>query len=395
MTVNSIFISGWEYNRLLYDDPITPRNSGIPAEVLWNGCAQFWLFENIYVTKEAYDGDYAAFPVLGWTTGEIFRKLVLSGLLKTVDIKQEAEKNAPLKTALLHAHQDLRNRFSPEYVEGLIRARTEDDLEIIKLKLLDPLLNHLNCVRNVSPSSLRAWKPDAGISRPSNIQNPILGALASRVKPWRIGASLCNRPGTGVDKNDVARQREIELTAQSPIISDLLMSRLSHEDYMYELEPKKDVYGPISRQLKADFLSEFDRLRYLRDQAAKYLWKDLHTEWLPRLELDSSYYPTFEKNLKRAMGTRFSRATQITSIAFGTLAGALVGGGTGKIAAALSGDPGVGVAMGAMIGTPVGKVVHDIVKGELDRRASKEHDEFKNLSLFFQKLSDVDMIAEP
>ena len=72
MPNNSIFLSGWEYNRLLYDDPLASRNSGIPAQVLWNGCAQFWLFEKVYVTEEAYSGDVAAEDELGWSSGYIF-----------------------------------------------------------------------------------------------------------------------------------------------------------------------------------------------------------------------------------------------------------------------------------------------------------------------------------
>ena len=36
---SNIYLSGWEYNRLLSKDPTEPRISALPAEILWNGAA--------------------------------------------------------------------------------------------------------------------------------------------------------------------------------------------------------------------------------------------------------------------------------------------------------------------------------------------------------------------
>ena len=73
--INSVYLSGWEYNRLLQSEPWQPRNSALPGEVLWNGSAQFWLFENIYCTKEALDNENVAGQELNWATGKIFTEL--------------------------------------------------------------------------------------------------------------------------------------------------------------------------------------------------------------------------------------------------------------------------------------------------------------------------------
>jgi len=72
---DGIYLSGWEYNRLLQRDPIARRNSALPAEIPWNGAAPLWLFRNVFCTQEGIDNEWRAYELLGWPTGRIFTEL--------------------------------------------------------------------------------------------------------------------------------------------------------------------------------------------------------------------------------------------------------------------------------------------------------------------------------
>src|SRR5688500_9699409 len=85
MSKSAIYVSGWEYNRVLADHVLTSKASGLPAQLLWDGAAQFWMFEHVYCTKESLDGDIAAAVDLDWTTGFIFENLQTRGFLKPVE----------------------------------------------------------------------------------------------------------------------------------------------------------------------------------------------------------------------------------------------------------------------------------------------------------------------
>src|SRR5262249_49885653 len=93
MVRDSIFLSGWEYNRVLSENPFLPRNSGLPAEVLWNGAAPFWLFRKVYCTKEAFDIEKTCDERLQWATGWIFQKLKREGLIEPVDLAKMARED--------------------------------------------------------------------------------------------------------------------------------------------------------------------------------------------------------------------------------------------------------------------------------------------------------------
>ncbi len=54
-------------------DPLDSIVSGLPAQCLWEGAAQFFWFEKVYCTKESFDGELAAADDLGWTTGHILK----------------------------------------------------------------------------------------------------------------------------------------------------------------------------------------------------------------------------------------------------------------------------------------------------------------------------------
>lgn len=67
----SVYLSGWEYNRLLQDDPAQPRVSALPASILWNGSHQLWMFENVFCARESFENEVEATDMLGWVTGTI------------------------------------------------------------------------------------------------------------------------------------------------------------------------------------------------------------------------------------------------------------------------------------------------------------------------------------
>lgn len=87
--LKAIYLSGWEYNRILRESPLEPVASGLPAQVLWDGAAQLWMYETAYCTKEALLGDLAAYEEVGWTTGRIFEDLRRRGFLTPLDWAEE------------------------------------------------------------------------------------------------------------------------------------------------------------------------------------------------------------------------------------------------------------------------------------------------------------------
>jgi hypothetical protein len=124
VAISSIFLSGWEYNRVLSDNPFAPRNSALPAQVLWNGGSQFWLFEKVYCTKEALEGDVSSYERFNWTTGYIFSDLVRRGVIETIDIAELANSDSLLKHKMTKVHGELRKQYSEEALMGLL-ARGE------------------------------------------------------------------------------------------------------------------------------------------------------------------------------------------------------------------------------------------------------------------------------
>ena len=72
---SSVYLSGWEYNRVLQADPTEPRNSALPASILWNGSHQLWMFETVFCTRESFENEVAPTDVLGWVNGTVLRDL--------------------------------------------------------------------------------------------------------------------------------------------------------------------------------------------------------------------------------------------------------------------------------------------------------------------------------
>lgn len=164
MPLNSIYLSGWEYNRVLADEPADPWPTMLPAEPLWNGGAQFWLFEHVFCTKEAFDAKIRASEALGFASGIIYQDLLDKGFLKLLDWQQFKGEHPKSYEAMCTRHSYLREQYDFERLRALIRAGNTEQLEAIKLTLLSPLLKALNCVKNFSPSSVRHWFPSGAVA---------------------------------------------------------------------------------------------------------------------------------------------------------------------------------------------------------------------------------------
>lgn len=384
----NIFLSGWEYNRLLAPDPFHPMQSGLPAQVLWEGAAQFWLFEKMFCTSESLEGDLTG-TELGWTTGLIFDDLRRRGFIEKVNWSQLAAQGGMLKADISQAWTDLRAVHSEQQLLEMLQQGQDDHLEAIKLDLLKPLLRHLNCVQNISPNSIRHW-----ISKEtSNTPSPVLEGLRALVAPivndrmlLRAGFTLCRRPGTGVPSSAVERQRLFEQDVQRPLIPPLLAGLLPMEEYFRTLKLAQkdaaDISRPISQQLKRDYDDNIGPLLRLRDLARKELWPDLHGSWLPQLNARPEFLPEFKRRIAYALKrTKWDPYLKWrTDIAINT-ASLVVGGATVAGATAAGADPLLAVPAGAAAGGAV-KIVGDGLSA-LPRSKSE------TLTLFYQKAKEI------
>jgi hypothetical protein len=378
--LNAIYLSGWEYNRVLRENPLEPVASALPAQILWDGAAQFWMFETVYCTKESFLGDLAAYKEIGWTTGRIFEDLVRRGFLTPVDWAEEARRDLTLKADLEKAHGVLQEYFPPETVHRFLEIGQDAQLEAIKLRLLSPLLLRLHCVENISPNSLTHWIS----ARASRITSPqaivtageLLGTALSRSRvELRAGFHLCDPPGTGLPPDVMARQREVEERIQRPLIIDLLSGSLPQQEYHCQVATSQEAYAPVNAQLWRSYIRNIDTLERLRDVAQYHLWPELHNEWLPELDRNPDFLPKFRSMLAQAL--RRSRydpyLRAVTSLGFITVGG-IAGAGVGTLAGQ---DPFTSGAVGSAAG--------GTVRGALEAVYGSTRKKSDNLGVFFQK----------
>jgi hypothetical protein len=207
-------------------------------------------------------------------------------------------------------HGELRKQYSEEALMGLLARGESANLEIINSVILSPLFDHLSCAKNISPSSIAHWINDGERQLSEDVErNELLRLLVEPLRrnaeKWPIGISLCNPPGTGLPKEVLQRQDEIEKGVQAPMIPSLLAGNLSVSEYLDELDRKgtADVYKPVNKHLRDDYERQKGRLDKMREIAAKRLWPDLHGEWLPRLQEDPSFIDDFKRLLRVALLT--------------------------------------------------------------------------------------------
>jgi hypothetical protein len=385
---NAIYLSGWEYNRLLAEDPVEYRQSALPAQALWDGAAQFWLFEKVYCLKESLDGETAAAADLGWTTGTIFNDLRRRGFLHTVDLPKLVAEDAELGSELRKAWSALRPAYgAPENLLALLQDARDDELEAIKLQLMSPILLRFNCLQNISPNSIRHWIQE-GVSGQENRHveegmRALIRPIAEERQLLRAHFILCRRPGTGVSQTLKKKQEEVEERIQKPMIPHLLAGILPQEEYHDALRGTASVYAPINEQLLTDYWRNVDRLERLRDIAKQEIWKDLHGDWLPRLDQDPSFLPQFKTMIRDAvLRSKFDPYLKSTTdMAIANAVQPAITGLSGVIASTLTGDAGsIGVA------TAVGLQVGDWAKRNLDELHKGWRKRSENLTMFYQRV---------
>lgn len=336
MSRKSIYLTGWEYNRLVQADPTSPRQSGLPAESLWNGGALFWMFETVYCTKESYETEQQVDDLSQEATREIWAELKDEGILQPYDLASLTE---DLHEKLRYTHKQLRTKYNDEALRTLIREGNVSELETIKSELLQPVMTELGCAQNVSPNSIKNWFRRQ--LDPSSSKLATADALHELATTAQLGTSLCERPGTGLDPETIEPQKLFE-KRQRPIIPDLFLGYIPMQDYVKTQIPHADAFKPISGQLKDDWSRNKSKLFSLREKAQRFIWDDLHNDWLPRLEHDPKFRSEFNGLVRDAinrarMGPLFDWITRLVVVVFPTAIGASVGGVAGAIFGAVGG----------------------------------------------------------
>lgn len=301
--ITSVYISGWEYNRLLQDDPTQPRNSALPASILWSGSHQLWMFETIYCSRESFLNEVEATDQLGWVNGEVLRDLAKEGAVKTIDWRAlPVEITDQLQTAARTTLEMLPKTS----IRSAIDAGDAPTLEFAKTSVLEPLLRAYGCIESGTPDSVNTWFASPAERSPS----PRLDVSAI-ARPLIAGLQVCRPPGTGVSPSAVARQTEVTASVEKPMIPDLLAGEgefageRGFEPYFRRLEPYRDAYEPTNEQLRNDWRASKDDLLRLRDAAARHLWPELHHHWLPRLRSgDATASREFERWISSALRLR-------------------------------------------------------------------------------------------
>ena len=286
---NSVYLSGWEYNRLLQKDPTQPRVSALPASILWNGSHQLWMFEYVYCARESYENEVEATDRLGWVNGQVLRDLTAEGILKTVDWK---ELPVEIKDRLVRARESTLTVLPENQIRTAIRDGDASTLELAKALIIEPVLDHCGCVESGAPNSITNWisAPEAPVSGASQA---LARSLAHQLVP---GVQVCRPPGTGISEEARLRQQHAQETVEAPMIPRLLAGegafagRRGFEPYIRKLEGVKSAYEPANDQLNSDWQKNKTALFRLRDAARRYLWPDLHGEWLPRLADEEDLY---------------------------------------------------------------------------------------------------------
>lgn len=390
-SIDGVYLSGWEYNRILGPSPLTPRISALPSEILWNGAAHLWLFREVWCAKESLANEMAADEIMGWRTGRIFAELANEGVLRPLD--WAADLSEPTRKLLLNNHEELRKRYHQgDDVRAAIKDRDMRALENMKIQLLEPVARSRGLIVGITPNSitLPEWKKedrdDAATSQVevhrflAEVSAPLTGQL---VAP--SGLTLCERPGTGVAKSNVDRQNEVARTYEEPMISELLAGEgryagaEGYVPYLEDLTPHRSAYEPINTQLYTNWHANRDKLFRLRSAAEKYLWPNLHGEWLPELLADPSSAPRIARLVDRAImrseiGGLLTMRTDfvlgMTSVSIPIVVGRMLTEMADATARAL-------------ITATAGVAVYTAVKAGLERRRDTRAE--KNLALFYQQ----------
>ncbi|MDO8543556.1 MAG: hypothetical protein Q7S40_24205 [Opitutaceae bacterium] len=375
MAKDSIYITGWEYNRLLGDDPTKPVQSGLPAAVLYRGSSQFWLFRKVYCTKESLESELQSAEALGWAQGKIFRDLKNDGFLHPYswsDFKNTPGTHYPEFT---ETSSRLKAEFPRKRLQEFLDNGEADQLENIKLRLIGPLCDHLNCVADVTPDAIVHWKSKGKPPATPSLVSDTLGLIAAPIMKDRaeikFDMTICQRPGSRATPQELTAQMNVVQDIELPRIPTLLLGDITMEDYLDALYPHAAVYRPISSQMLEDWENSRKRLNRLRELAEKHVWPDLHGEWLPRLEEDPAFYGEIGKLIRKAtlrakMGPLLDQSMRFAIIGAGAV---------------------VGLAANAVSGPLAGVILGALTKESLSEKHKETLKRSDKLTLFYQAVS--------
>jgi hypothetical protein len=370
MAKNSIYLTGWEYNRLLVDDPTKPLPSALPGAVLWDGGFQFWMFENAFCTRESLECEIRATDVMGFGQGQIFRDLQRRGFLKPFDWADLKRDEVTAKD-LLQQHNLLRSTYDRETLIQLLETGQGEALQGVKLRLIQPILKKLNCVGDVTANSIAHWmrakQQPLGDSAVTQALKTIAQPLVDN--EWGMpGITVCERPGSRATMEQKMDQRRVEEEVEKPLIPSLMAGELPYDSYFEAQLPHREVYQPINLQLVEDWHKNADRLERLRDWAKKDLWPNLHGDWLPRLDENPAFLPELKKLVRdavfRAKHEWFDTVVRAAIATTSIYVGSQVGLATGNV----------------VLGTAAGINVKDALGDAHKKRVSQT----ENLTLFYQ-----------
>ncbi|MEU6248381.1 hypothetical protein [Glycomyces sp. NPDC047010] len=297
-SINGIYLPGWEYNRLLADDPLEPRNSALPGAVFWNGSAPLWMFEKIFCTRESLENESFAAQEIGWATSRIFVQMAAGvkgegPMLEAVDWK---ETDIGTSAALRQVHRDLTDLGARQLVSRWIEEADDAQLEHVKHALIRPVADAKQCVIAGSMSGLRHWlSPASGSDTPSGseIADPARDLLVRIERPIRNsrvhnGVQLLSPPSSW-DATAVAQQNRVKREVETPYIQEMLAGTgqfsgpRGFAPYIRNAARERAAYQAIDLPLLADWQRNLPTLLRLREVASKHLWPKLHGDWIPAL----------------------------------------------------------------------------------------------------------------
>lgn len=368
--LDSVYLSGWEFNRLLNDDaaPLAARNSALPGAVFWHGGAPLWIFKNVYCTAESLENEREASSRVGWTTGTAFVDLAndKDGFFKPVDWTGLPE---PVRTeAVAQWHELKRSPDVAERVRRYIRENNSEELEGFKEKLLAPVVSSLSAVL-LSLRNLHEWIPESVLTTSADgsterraVPRAVKALGAFALDGIRNGTCLIPSPGMVGSKDDRDRLANVKNLVEAEMIPDLVAGDGAYTTanggfvpYLTKLEPyRESTYGPIDAPMELYWRTVgFPRLKELRKAAEDTgFWDDLHRTWFPRLfdgGGDAACIREFEQWLRSALSLRRFAALLHLSTAWlmGTVA---------VVAASAAVGAGVPPPIAALAGTHAGQV---------------------------------------
>lgn len=323
--VNGVYLTGWEYNRFLSTNPTEARNSALPASILWNGAHQLWMFEQVYVTKEASANESYATDELGWIMGDVLRFLrddenalrvvdwskLDEDLQESLQNKRDDELGRLRKVLMPQSPSELEDvpleDVAQEVVVRAIREGKAGELERLKHVLLIPLMDRLGCLASGAPTSLEWWMPQ--VAGESTAAATLEAELLRRVaQPLIPGIPACRSPATMGSAFEL--QQKVVAEVETPMIVDLIAGQgefadptAGYKPYVDALKPYRAKYEEVNNVMRDDWNKNRDHISRLRDAARDHLWPHLHNEWLPLARTGDQEFvrEQFPRLLRRAL----------------------------------------------------------------------------------------------